>query len=102
MYLVSKDEAIDQQINRIIANDNNHPITKQLDIQIIAVQGTTKAPFQDNNDLAIQLMAEQTFHQIKETLDLEDIAPLSDEQAIAFKYYFVRQPIADFEGSHCQ
>ncbi|MFJ7933847.1 ABC transporter permease [Sporosarcina sp. NPDC096371] len=95
---VSKDDAFDQQINRIITTDKDHPITKQFDIPIISVQGTTKAPFQDNDNLAIQLMAEQTFHQIKETLDLEDIPPLSDEQAIAIKYYFVHQPATDFEG----
>ena len=94
---LSKDEAIDQQINRIIENDKSHPIIQQLEIPIISVQGTTKAPFQDNDDLVVQLMAEQTFHQIKGTLDLADIAPLSNGQAIAFKQY-MRQSAADFEG----
>ncbi|MFF3100206.1 FtsX-like permease family protein [Viridibacillus arvi] len=97
IYL-SKDEAIDKQINRIIANDKNHPIIEQLDIPIISLKGTTTAPFEDNNDLSINLMAEQTYHQVKKTLDLGDIPPLSGEQAIAFKYYFIHQPIANFKG----
>ncbi|QOV11184.1 ABC transporter permease [Viridibacillus arvi] len=97
IYL-SKDEAIDKQINRIIANDKNHPIIEQLDIPIISLKGTTTAPFEDNNNLSINLMAEQTYHQVKKTLDLGDIPPLSDEQAIAFKYYFIHQPTANFKG----
>lgn len=43
LYL-SKDEASDIQINRIITKDKNHPITKQLNIPIISVKGTTAAP----------------------------------------------------------
>ncbi|MGF9975277.1 FtsX-like permease family protein [Viridibacillus arvi] len=97
IYL-SKDKAIDQQINHIIANDKNHPITEQLDIPIISVKGTTTAPFQDNNDLSINLMAEQTFHQVKKILDLGDIPPISGEQAIAFKYYSIDQPATNFKG----
>ncbi|MFJ7983526.1 FtsX-like permease family protein [Lysinibacillus xylanilyticus] len=96
IYL-SKDEAIDQQINHVIANDKNHPITEQLDIPIISVEGSTTAPFQDNDNLSINLMAEQTYHQVKKTLDLGDIPSLSGEQAIAIKY-FIHQPDADFKG----
>lgn len=53
--------------------------------------------FQDNDDLSIHLIAEQTFHQMKKSLDLGDIPPLPDGEAIAFKQY-INQPAADYKG----
>ncbi|MCR8658667.1 FtsX-like permease family protein [Paenibacillus endoradicis] len=92
---LSQDDAFDTHVHRIISGDKAHPITDQLDIPVIQVKGNTSAPFQDNNDLIVNLISEQTFHNMKTVLDLGDIPELSGDQSIAFKYY-INEPVAEF------
>ncbi|OOR10768.1 ABC transporter permease [Bacillus cereus] len=92
---LSKDETYDNQIKRVISKDKDHPITAQLDIPIIQVKGNTSAPFQDKNDLSVNLISESVFHKMNNILKLGDIPNLSGEHAIAFKRY-INQPATDF------
>lgn len=92
---LSKDETSDNQIKRVISKDKDHPITAQLDIPIIQVKGNTSAPFQDKNDLSVNLISESVFHKMNNILKLGDIPNLSSEHAIAFKRY-INQPATDF------
>ncbi|WP_002150751.1 ABC transporter permease [Bacillus cereus] len=92
---LSKDETSDNQIKRVISKDKDHPITAQLDIPIIQVKGNTSAPFQDKNDLSVNLISESVFHKMNNILKLGDIPNLSGEHAIAFKRY-INQPAIDF------
>lgn len=92
---LSKDEAYDNQMKRVISKDKDHPITAQLDIPIIQVKGNTSAPFQDKDDLSVNLISENGFHKMNKVLKLGDIPNLSGEQAIAFKQ-FISQPASDF------
>ncbi|MGE7625404.1 FtsX-like permease family protein [Viridibacillus sp. NPDC096237] len=92
---LSKDEAYDNQMKRVISKDKAHPITAQLDIPIIQVKGNTSAPFQDKDDLSVNLISEKGFHKMNKVLKLEDIPNLSGEQAIAFKQY-INQPASVF------
>ncbi|WHY19382.1 ABC transporter permease [Paenibacillus sp. G2S3] len=95
---LSQDETFDNQVHRIISQDKDHPITDQLDIPFIKVKGVTSAPFQDKDDLSVNLISEQTFHKMKKVLNLGDIPKLSDNEAIAFKYYGINQLDSDFVG----
>ncbi|AZJ24239.1 ABC transporter permease (plasmid) [Bacillus wiedmannii bv. thuringiensis] len=92
---LSKDEAYDNQMKRVISKDIDHPIKAQLDIPIIKVKGNTSAPFQDKDDLSVNLISENGFHKMNKILKLGDIPSLSGEQAIAFKQ-FINQPASDF------
>ncbi|MEQ3595146.1 ABC transporter permease [Bacillus albus] len=92
---LSKDETSDNQIKQVIAKDKDHPITAQLDIPVIQVKGNTSAPFQDKNDLSVNLISESGFHKMSKILKLGDIPNLSGENAIAFQQY-VNQPATDF------
>lgn len=92
---LSKDEAYDNQMKRVISKDIDHPIKAQLDIPIIKVKGNTSAPFQDKDDLSVNLISENGFHKMNKVLKLGDIPSLSGEQAIAFKQ-FINQPAPDF------
>ncbi|MGH1286295.1 FtsX-like permease family protein [Bacillus toyonensis] len=92
---LSKDETSDNQIKRVIAKDKEHPITAQLDIPVIQVKGNTSAPFQDKNDLSVNLISESGFHKMNKILKLGDISNLSGEQAIAFQQY-INHPATDF------
>ncbi|MCU5332209.1 ABC transporter permease [Bacillus wiedmannii] len=92
---LSKDEAYDNQMKRVISKDIDHPIKAQLDIPIIKVKGNTSAPFQDKDDLSVNLISENGFHKMNQILKLGDIPSLSGEQAIAFKQ-FINQPVSDF------
>ncbi|PFF72450.1 ABC transporter permease [Bacillus thuringiensis] len=92
---LSKDETSDNQIKQVIAKDKDHPITAQLDIPVIQVKGNTSAPFQDKNDLSVNLISESGFHKMSKILKLGDIPNLSGEHAIAFQQY-VNQPATDF------
>lgn len=92
---LSKDEAYDNQMKRVISKDIGHPIKAQLDIPIIKVKGNTSAPFQDKDDLSVNLISENGFHKMNKVLKLGDIPSLSGEQAIAFKQ-FINQPAPDF------
>ncbi|MEH7271564.1 ABC transporter permease, partial [Bacillus toyonensis] len=94
-YLSTGEES-DNQIQRVISTDKNHPITAQLDIPIIQVKGNTSAPFQDKNDLSVNLISESVFHKMNKILKLGDIPNLSGEHAIAFKKYIHQQPVSDF------
>ncbi|MED2934066.1 ABC transporter permease [Bacillus wiedmannii] len=94
---LSKDEASDNQIKRVISKDKDHPITEQLDIPIIQVKGNTSAPFQDKDNLSVNLISENVFNKMKKVLSLDDIPNLSGEQALAFKKS-VDQPASDFIG----
>lgn len=92
---LSKGEAYDNQMKSVISKDKDHAITAQLDIPIIQVKGNTSAPFQDKDDLSINLISENGFHKMNKVLKLGDIPSLSGEQAIAFKQY-INQPAPDF------
>ncbi|WP_088037954.1 ABC transporter permease [Bacillus mycoides] len=92
---LSKDETSDNQIKRVISKDKEHPITAQLDIPVIQVKGNTSAPFQDKNDLSVNLISESEFHKMNKILKLGDIPNLSGEHAIAFQQY-INQPATDF------
>lgn len=92
---LSKDEAYDNQMKRVISKDIDHPIKAQLDIPIIKVKGNTSAPFQDKDNLSVNLISENGFHKMNQILKLGDIPSLSGEQAIAFKQ-FINQPVSDF------
>ncbi len=92
---LSKDETSDNQIKRVISKDKDHPITAQLDIPVIQVKGNTSAPFQDKNDLSVNLISESGFHKMNKILKLGDIPNLSGEHAIAFQQY-INQPATDF------
>ncbi len=92
---LSKDETSDNQIKQVIAKDKDHPITAQLDIPVIQVKGNTSAPFQDKNNLSVNLISESGFHKMNKILKLGDIPNLSGEHAIAFQQY-VNQPATDF------
>lgn len=92
---LSKDETSDNQIKRVISKDKEHPITAQLDIPVIQVKGNTSAPFQDKNDLSVNLISESGFHKMNKILKLGDIPNLSSEHAIAFQQY-INQPATDF------
>lgn len=92
---LSKDETSDNQIKRVISKDKEHPITAQLDIPVIQVKGNTSAPFQDKNDLSVNLISESGFHKMNKILKLGDIPNLSGEHAIAFQQY-INQPATDF------
>jgi putative ABC transport system permease protein len=92
---LSKDETSDNQIKQVIAKDKDHPITAQLDIPVIQVKGDTSAPFQDKNNLSVNLISESGFHKMNKILKLGDIPNLSGEHAIAFQQY-VNQPATDF------
>lgn len=94
-YLSTGEES-DNQIQRVISTDKDHPITAQLDIPIIQVKGNTSAPFQDKNDLSVNLISESVFHKMNKILKLGDIPNLSGEHAIAFKKYIHQQPVSDF------
>lgn len=92
---LSKGEAYDNQMKSVISKDKDHAITAQLDIPIIQVKGNTSAPFQNKDDLSINLISENGFHKMNKVLKLGDIPSLSGEQAIAFKQY-INQPAPDF------
>ncbi|PEM26322.1 ABC transporter permease [Bacillus wiedmannii] len=92
---LSKDETSDNQIKQVIAKDKDHPITAQLDIPVIQVKGNTSAPFQNKNNLSVNLISESGFHKMNKILKLGDIPNLSGEHAIAFQQY-VNQPATDF------
>jgi len=92
---LSKDETSDNQIKRVISKDKEHPITAQLDIPVIQVKGNTSAPFQDKNNLSVNLISESGFHKMNKILKLGDIPNLSGEHAIAFQQY-INQPAIDF------
>ncbi|XLP25624.1 FtsX-like permease family protein (plasmid) [Bacillus toyonensis] len=92
---LSKDETSDNQIKRVISKDKDHPITVQLDIPVIQVQGNTLAPFRDKDNLSVNLVSENVFNKMKKVLSLGDIPNLSGKQAVAFKK-FVDQPASDF------
>ncbi|OUB74164.1 ABC transporter permease [Bacillus thuringiensis] len=92
---LSKDETSDNQIKRVISKDKDHPITAQLDIPVIQVKGNTSAPFQNKNDLSVNLISESGFHKMNKILKLGDIPNLSGEHAIAFQQY-INQPATDF------
>ncbi|MEH7670694.1 ABC transporter permease [Bacillus thuringiensis] len=82
---LSKDETSDNQIKRVISEDKDHPIIAQLDIPVIQVKGSTSAPFEDKDDLSVNLISENGFHKMNKVLKLGDIPKLASEQAIAFK-----------------
>ncbi|MBZ3766185.1 ABC transporter permease [Bacillus cereus] len=94
---LSKGEAYDNQMKSVISKDKDHAITAQLDIPIIQVKGNTSAPFQDKDDLSINLISENGFHKMNKVLKLGDIPNLFGEQAIAFKQY-INQSVPNFTG----
>lgn len=94
---LSKGETSDNQIRRVISKDKDHPIIAQLDIPVIQVKGRTSAPFEDKDDLSVNLISENGFHKMNKVLKLEDISKLASEQAIAFKEY-INQPAPNFTG----
>ncbi|MDA2452184.1 ABC transporter permease [Bacillus cereus] len=95
---LSKGETSDNQIKRVISKDKDHSITVQIDIPVIQVQGNTSAPFRDKDNLSVNLISENVFNKMKKVLSLEDIPKLASEQAIAFKKYFINQPVSNFTG----
>ncbi|MEB4816156.1 ABC transporter permease [Bacillus thuringiensis] len=95
---LSKDETSDNQIKRVISKDKDHPIIAQLDIPVIQVKGSTSAPFEDKDDLSVNLISENGFHKMNKVLKLGDIPKLASEQAIAFKKYLINQPVPNFTG----
>ncbi|WP_306008700.1 ABC transporter permease [Bacillus sp. MMSF_3353] len=95
---LSKDETSDNQIKRVISKDKDHPIIAQLDIPVIQVKGSTSAPFEDKDDLSVNLISENGFHKMNKVLKLGDIPKLASEQAIAFKKYLFNQPVPNFTG----
>jgi putative ABC transport system permease protein len=94
---LSTNEVTDNQINRIISADKEHPISEQLSIPIIQTTGNTLAPFQDKDNLPVNLLSESTFNNIKNTLQLGDLPRLNDKQAVALKEY-TNQPPSAFSG----
>ncbi|QQN86507.1 FtsX-like permease family protein [Bacillus toyonensis] len=95
---LSKDQTSDNQIKRVISKDKDHPIIAQLDIPVIQVKGSTSAPFEDKDDLSVNLISENGFHKMNKVLKLGDIPKLASEQAIAFKKYLINQPVPNFTG----
>ncbi|WP_081144019.1 FtsX-like permease family protein [Bacillus cereus] len=94
---LSKDETSDNQIKRVISKDKDHPIIAQLDIPVIQVKGSTSAPFEDKDNLSVNLISENGFHKMNKVLKLGDISKLASEQAIALKKY-INQPVPNFTG----
>ncbi|MEB9571366.1 FtsX-like permease family protein [Bacillus cereus] len=95
---LSKDKTSDNQIKRVISKDKDHPIIAQLDIPVIQVKGSTSAPFEDKDDLSVNLISENGFHKMNKVLKLGDIPKLASEQAIAFNKYLINQPVPNFTG----
>ncbi|PGA91497.1 FtsX-like permease family protein [Bacillus wiedmannii] len=94
-YLSTGEES-DNQIQRVISTDKDHPIAKQVDIPVIQVIGNTSAPFHDKDSLVINLIAIGDFNKMNTILDLGDIPDLASDQSIAFKKYIHQQPVSDF------
>jgi putative ABC transport system permease protein len=99
---ISQGEAFDNQVKRIITDDQEHPITTQMDIHVIKTKATASdidiVPPKDAGENPLRLISASTFNQIAKGLEREKTVQLSGDQAVVIKPLFTDMSSSDFKG----
>lgn len=86
----SKNDNFDRQVERIIENDEAHPVTAKLDIPIITVKGNlSRLPYTPygykSEDVPVNLISVATFNQIQKSLQRDEIIQLAGNEVAAIR-----------------
>ncbi|QGQ98874.1 FtsX-like permease family protein [Paenibacillus psychroresistens] len=101
---VSQDEAFDQQVEKVIAGDQAHPVTAQLDIPVIRTKIASSnleilpPSVLEEDENPLKLISRSTFNLMSKALDRETQIELTGEQAAIIRPLYTSFSSADFRG----
>ncbi|UKS30848.1 ABC transporter permease [Paenibacillus sp. HWE-109] len=86
----SQGETLDNQVKELIASDQAHPVTAQLDISTLRIKADlTKFYYHPSgftaNSVPIKLLSIRTYNEIAKTLHREEQNPLSDQEILLIR-----------------
>jgi putative ABC transport system permease protein len=99
---ISQGEAFDRQVEAVIARDQEHPVTVQLDIPVIKSSGQFSDPsmlpprYLEADSKPIKLISASTFNRIQQSLTRDFTVQLSGNQAMPIKPLYTKFTFADF------
>jgi putative ABC transport system permease protein len=101
---ISQGEAFDNQVNRIIAEDQEHPITAQLDIPVIKTKIASSnleilpPSVMEADENPLKLISASTFNRMSKGLHREQAVELTGDQAAVIQPLYTSFSTADFSG----
>jgi putative ABC transport system permease protein len=101
---ISQGEAFDNQVNRIITEDQEHPITAQLDIPVIKTKIASSnleilpPSVMEADENPLKLISASTFNRMSKGLHREQTVELTGDQAAVIRPLYTSFSTADFTG----
>jgi putative ABC transport system permease protein len=94
---LSQGDTFDAEIESIIKEDRNHPVTAQLTIPVVEAKGKLSFTLDYLTD-PVKIISEETFNSVSSALDREDTVSLSGNEAAVIKPRLTKFTDNDFQG----